>query len=86
MKIDENYSIKTDKCNVILCYKNEGQINPNTGKPKKTYNEWYYKDMADALNAYMNKTINRSESIPEITSQIQLAMSNIELVVSKLQL
>ncbi len=55
MKLDENYSITRNAYNVILRYEKEGVINEKTGKPAVTTNEWYYKNLEDALNAYVDK-------------------------------
>ena len=70
MKIDENYTIKTDKHNVVLCYESFGELNEK-GVPIRTYHESYYKDLADALSAYLMKSLSNSESIKGVLANIQ---------------
>ena len=81
MKIDENYTIKTDKHNVVLCYESFGELNEK-GVPKRTYDESYYKDLADALKSYLMKSLSNSESIKGVLTKIEEAVITIKKEIS----
>jgi hypothetical protein len=73
MKLDDNYFIKQDAHNVILCYEKEGDVNPKTGKPMVSKSEWYYNKLEDALNGYLNRAIDANEDVNSVLSELSRA-------------
>lgn len=78
MKIDDKYYIKKDANNVILCFEEEGDINEKTGKPIQRKEEWYYKDLKDALRAYFHKSIDPNQDMKLLMDRMNEVERNIE--------
>lgn len=70
MKIDDKFYIKQDSHNVILCFEEYGEINDKTGKPTKTYQEWFYKDLKEALRGYLHKSIDANGDVSMVLDKI----------------
>lgn len=78
MRLDDNYTIEQDPHNIILRYEKEGDINPKTGKPTITKHEYYYKDVQDALKAYINKSIDVNEDVESVLERLSHAMERVK--------
>lgn len=77
MTLDSNYTITRDSYNVILNFREEGGINPKTGKPIVSENEWYYKNLEDALIAYTEKVISYDNSIQNAVDELKTTRQHI---------
>lgn len=83
MKLDSNYTITSDANNVILNYESIGEVNPKTGKPTITKNEWFYKNLEDALVSYVNKSINPSNDAQSVLEALSEVKGTITSILSK---
>lgn len=77
MTLDDNYTITQDSYNVILTFRKEGSINPKTGKPTITKNEWYYKNMEDALMSYTQKVISYENNVQNVIDELKTTRQHI---------
>ena len=72
MILDENFTLTNDSNNWMLNYEKEGEINPKTNRPTLTKETWYFGNLNQALNRYVNESAKQSETVKDL--QIQLAM------------
>lgn len=72
MRLDENFTLTNDSNNWILNYEKEGDINHKTNRPTLTKETWYFGNLNQALNRYVNESAKQSETVKDL--QIQLAM------------
>jgi hypothetical protein len=81
MKIDSNYTIERDSYNVILKFYEEGEINPDTGKPVITKVEYYYPSLETALIAYTNKAADYGNDIQTLLDELKTMRNTITSLV-----
>lgn len=77
MTLDNNYTITRDSYNVILNFREKGDINPKTGKPIVRTNEWYYKNLEDALIAYTEKVMSYSNDVQNVLNELKTTRQHI---------
>ena len=70
MKLDENYTIDSDKYCWILRYKKVGDINPKTNKPTVSTDETFHPTIKSALVRYCDSANKGSETISEVLMRI----------------
>lgn len=68
--LDDNYSMACDTDTCTLYYKKVGEINPDTGKPIVSSNQWYYPNMKVCLKFYLLKSAAESTSISGVLDRI----------------
>ena len=70
MRLDENFTLTSDSNNWILNYEKEGDINHKTNRPTLTKETWYFGNLNQALNRYVNEVTKISQTVEDL--QIQL--------------
>lgn len=80
MKIDDNYTIESDKYCWVLKYKSEGEINPNTGKKILSTNETYHPTIKAALKKYMDSKLKDSDTVENVLERL----NEVEQIINKI--
>jgi hypothetical protein len=82
MKLDENYTIKQDTYNFILHYENEGDVNPETGKPTVTVRDTFYPTLEQALLAYASRCQNVNEGVDRLLDSMRETRETIKKAIN----
>ena len=80
MRIDDNYTIESDKYCWVLRYKKEGEFNEATGKRKLSMDETYHPTVKAALKKYMDAKLKGSGAISELIERLE----NIEQLINNI--
>lgn len=72
IKLDEFYRVEEDSHSWNLVYEKQGDINPNTGKPKLSSDVSYHANLRQALSWYLHKSQSGSTTIHEaVTAMLE---------------
>lgn len=70
MKLDAFYTVEPDTACWVLTYEKQGEINPNTGKPKVSRDVSYHANLKQALVTYLDKCLEPSTDIQDAINHI----------------
>lgn len=82
MKINEYYSVERDQYCFVLTFEKEGDINPKTGNPTKTFRKTYHSNMEQVLNKVLDDTVH-GESFEDILEAIKQVREDIRQFVAR---
>jgi len=80
IKIDDSFSIVGDNYNWTLLKEEEGDINPKTGRPTMSKQEWHYPRLTQCLNKYVNESVKVSEDVKELKTLLIKAEQTVKQV------
>lgn len=84
MKLDENFKIEIDSYNYSLIKEEvTEEINPRTGKPIVSRDQWHYPSLNMALKKYVDEVLRPSKSVEEVLGKLDYIY---ELIDSKIKL
>jgi hypothetical protein len=63
IKIDGTFSVVGDNYNWTLVKKEIGEVNPKTGNPTISKQEWHYPKLTDCLRKYVNESAKASNNL-----------------------
>lgn len=78
IQIDEHWTVEADTASWNLEYREEGEINPKTGKPTVSSEVSYHARLVDALKAYLNKAPKDATTANEIIEAWDKAVDRVE--------
>ena len=78
IKLDEKYTVQSDPYCWILTRKSIGEINPKTGKPKRSIDVSYHPDLKTALTKYLDLSSKPSSEVLDVFMRLSQAEQNIE--------
>ena len=74
MKLDENYTLIGDESQWTLYY--EKKYYDNVKKKEVTSkNTYYFKNMKDAINSYIDKKLKEKETIHEVIEELKILLN-----------
>jgi len=80
IKLDDNYSIEGDKYNWTLRFEKTGDINPKTGKPTVSKDEWYFSKLEQCLSEYANQKSKEAERYTELADLLKAINTTIKSI------
>lgn len=75
--LDQNFSLEADRYAWNLHYRNEGEINEETGKPIITQWVHYHGDIQFALKDYMDAALKSATDVVELLQRLDFAENRI---------
>ena len=85
IQLDENYTLQSDPYCWILTRESFGEINPKTGKPKRSYDSSYYPDLKTALTKYLDLQSKPSREVLDVFTRLSQAEQSIENALRSLE-
>lgn len=79
IKLDENYSIKTDPYNFVLFYLKEEEYKDEDGETKirTSKDKWFFPTLRNCLDKYFNESLKPAENVQDLWNRIEIAEFNI---------
>ena len=76
--IDEAYRIETSTTGCSLILDTKGEMNPDTGKPKQIFDQWFYPNVKACLKKYAELQLHESHSVLDLIDKIDEMMEKID--------
>ena len=74
MKLDENYTLIGDEYQWTLHYEKK-YYNEEKKKDVTSKNTYYFKNMKDAINSYIDKKLKEKETIHESIEELRMLLN-----------
>lgn len=78
IQLDKHYRIERDTASWNLVYEKQGEVNPNTGKPKMSRDVTYHANLKQALVTYLDVSLEGSTDVQSVVAAISAAEERIE--------
>ena len=74
MKLDENYTLIGDESQWTLYYEKKQYDNVKK-KEVTSKNTYYFKNMKDAINSYIDKKLKEKETVSEVIEELKVLLN-----------
>ena len=79
MKLDENYSTNFDGIQWVLSYEKVSiEVNPKTGKPTISKNNWYHAKLEDSIKSYIDKKLANNETVEDTIKGLKVLLEEVK--------
>ena len=85
IKLDDEFTVQSDPYCWVLTREAFGEINPRTGKPKRSVHTSYFPDLKTALAEYLDLSCKPSSEVLEMIARLAAAQEKIEEVLGRLE-
>jgi hypothetical protein len=85
IKLDNQFTVQSDPYCWILTRERFGEINPETGRPRRSHNVSYHPDLRTALSMYLDLCSKASSEVLEVLTRLSTAERNIEVALERLE-
>ena len=77
IQLDEDYRIEASENQWTLRFEKVGEINPTTGKPTISKNEFFHNTLENALKSYVDKKLKQGGEIFTEITKLQTRLSEL---------
>ena len=74
MKLDENYTLIGDESQWTLYYEKK-YFDEKKKKEVTSKNTYYFKNMKDAINSYIDKKLKEKETVSEVIEELKVLLN-----------
>ncbi len=78
IQLDKHYRIERDAASWNLVYEKQGDINPDTGKPRMSRDVTYHANLKGALTFYLDLSCDGSTDVQSVVEAITAAEARID--------